>query len=612
MKDFKGFNVYASIQVLIMKLFNHSRLVFFLFVLTFLIGIGKSVQAQLLPTDTTKDTTEVEVPQWPEDPLDRRTPRGTASGFIKAVADQNYQKAAQYLNIGPDLQNSEEGAELARILQRLLDQNGNIFPYPRISDETGGEPEDELRPSHDRIGSITVQDETFNVIVEETKGPEGGPIWLFSMETIQKVSAVNGEITIPLIDRLLPDFLQENKWSGVPIGQWLSMLVLAILAYLLAWAITSFSLLLIPRLWNKAGTEPTAGIIKAFALPIRLYLAVWLFMAFSQEVGISIIVRQRFSGITIIIGLAAFLLLLWRLTDFITGLSEKRLTLRGHLSGVSAVLFLRRAAKIAIIVFGVIAILGAFGVDVTTGLAALGIGGIALALGAQKTVENFVGSVTLIADQPIRVGDFCKAGDTVGTVESIGMRSTRIRTLDRTIVTIPNGEFSSIKIENYAHRDRFRFSPVLNFRYETTPDQMRFLLVELRSILYAHPMVSPDPARIRFIELGATSLNVEIFSFILAKSFDEFLEVKEDLLLRMMDVVEASGTGFAFPSQTLYLARDKGISEEKARNAEEKVREWREKGEMQIPGFDTEHINELKNSITYPPEGSAQQDNGKK
>ncbi|WP_017730854.1 mechanosensitive ion channel family protein [Nafulsella turpanensis] len=593
-------------------LFCHVRLALFGSFLWLFLLLSFDTQAQLLPSAAAeKDTAEVMEPKWPEDPLGRRTPRGTVSGFIKAVADQNYEKAAFYLNIEPALQESQEGAELARVLQGLLDKDGNIFPYSLISDDTAGEVEDELRPSFDQVGTLMIQEETVEVLVEEIKGPEGGPIWLFSSETIEKIAALQGVMAAPLVDRLLPEILEEYQWGGVAAGQWLIMVVLAVLAYLLAWLITAAFLFLLRRFWHTAATEPLSGILQAFVLPVRLYLAVWIFVASTQEAGISIILRQRFSGITLIIGLAALLLLLWRLTDFITSFSEKRMSIRGHLAGVSAVLFLRRAAKVAIIVFGVIVVLGAFGVDVTTGLAALGIGGIALALGAQKTVENFVGSVTLIADQPIRVGDFCKAGDTIGTVEQIGMRSTRIRTLDRTIVTIPNGEFSSAKIENYAHRDRFKFAPVFNLRYETTPDQMRYLLVELRAILYAHPKVDPVPARVRFAELAAASLNVEIFAYILTKDFNEFVEIREDLLLRMIDVVEASGTGFAFPSQTLYIARDAGLSEEKSRAAEEKVRKWKEAGEMQIPSFDPEKIDELKDTIAYPPKGSAQQDSTK-
>ncbi|MBF6607719.1 MAG: mechanosensitive ion channel family protein, partial [Flavobacterium sp.] len=308
--------------------------------------------------------------------------------------------------------------------------------------------------------------------------------------------------------------------------------------------------------------------------------------------------------ITVIIGLIAFLLLLWRLADFISGFTQKRMNKKGRATAVSVILFLRRAAKVAIVVFGTIVVLDTLGFDVTTGLAALGIGGIALALGAQKTVENFVGSVTLIADQPIRVGDFCTVSGVTGTVEQIGMRSTRIRTLGRTVVSIPNGEFSSSKIENYAHRDRFLLKHIFDLRYETTPDQIRYLLVELRTILYAHPMVNPDPARVRFISLASSSLQLEIYAYIDAPNFDVFLEVQEDLLLRMMDTVAASGTNFAFPSRTIYMARDKGLSEEKSAESHAKVSSWRESNDISIPNFEKGRIEELKGSITYPADGS--------
>ncbi|MDX1720833.1 MAG: mechanosensitive ion channel family protein, partial [Salegentibacter mishustinae] len=290
---------------------------------------------------------------------------------------------------------------------------------------------------------------------------------------------------------------------------------------------------------------------------------------------------------------------------FIGKITQEKMVMRGNPAGVSIVLFLQRAAKIAIVAFGIIGILGAVGIDVTTGLAALGIGGIALALGAQKTIENFVGSVTLIADRPIRVGDFCKVGEVTGHIEKIGIRSTRIRTLDRTVVTIPNGAFSSDTIENYAHRDRFRFISVLNFRYETSSDQLRFLLTELRKVLYKHPKVYEDPARIRFIGFGAHSLDLEIFAYLDARSYDEFLEIREDLMLRMMEVVDRSGTDFAFPSQTIYFGKDKGLSKEKSAEAEAEVENWKKEWEMPLPQFTREQIDALRNKSSYPPEGSS-------
>lgn len=535
-----------------------------------------SAEAQSLANDSTDTSQENAAPEWLADSLGRRTPRGTVAGFIEAVADENYNRAAHYLHLENNLE-SEQGAALAEALQRLLDQQGDIIPYSWISDDPAGNEDDNLEPDLDRIGNAEVDGENFDLFVEKTEGPEGEPIWLFSSQTVERIPISSEEAVASLVDDLLPGFLKEKKWGGVPIGHWMVMLVLTVLVYLFAWMLTSACIFIIRLLWRKADEESTAGIIRAFALPIRLYLAVWLLVVSSQAVGISIIVRQRFSELTVIVGLVSLLLLLWRLIDFITRLSEKQLTRRGNLAGTSAVLFVRRGAKIALIVFGIITILSNFGFDVTTGLAALGIGGIALALGAQKTVENFVGSVTLIADQPVRVGDFCKVGDTVGTVEQIGMRSTRIRTLDRTLVTIPNGEFSSLKIENYAHRDRFWFHPILDLRYETTPDQIRYLRVELQSMLTAHPKVLATP-RVRFIEFGADSLKMEIFSYINALNFDEFLEIKEELQLRIMEMVEASGTGFAFPSQTLYFAKDQGVSQEKTQEAEEKFHQWQENG----------------------------------
>ncbi len=567
--------------------------------LYFIIGLNPT-SAQLLPE--TEKAEEV-VPEIPDDSLGRRTPRGTVSGFIQAMGDRKYTRASQYFDLKKSRRSETERERLVLVLQRLLDQGGNIMPYSWLSNQGSGKTDDELPPGVDLVGTVTADGEPINLFVENKQDANNAPLWLFSSTTIDAIANANVADAL-LLDRFLPDFLQRSLIAGVPLGHWLAMILLAVFAYYISKLFFIFLIFVIRSVWKKAAVDPPAGIITALALPFQLYLAVWLFVITSQEIGISIIVRQRLSGITLIIGMIALLILLWRLADFISTFTQKRMNRRGRVTAVSVILFLRRAAKVAIVIFGVLAILSTLGFDVTTGLAALGIGGIALALGAQKTVENFVGSVTLIADQPIRVGDFCTVAGVTGTVEQIGMRSTRIRTLGRTIVSIPNGEFSSSKIENFAHRDRFLLQTVLDLRYETTPDQIRFLLVELRQILYAHPMVNPEPARVRFISLATSSLQLEVYAYIDAPNFDVFLEVQEDLLLRMMDTVAASGTEFAFPSQTLYMAREKGLSEEKIREAEDRVRAWREKNDIQIPNFEKQRIEELKGSITYPAEGS--------
>jgi MscS family membrane protein len=169
------------------------------------------------------------------------------------------------------------------------------------------------------------------------------------------------------------------------------------------------------------------------------------------------------------------------------------------------------------------------------------------------------------------VGDFCRFGDRVGTIQEIGLRSTRVRTLDRTVVTVPNSEFSALALENFAERDRIWFQTVLGLRYETTADQLRHVLAGLTRLLRDDERVDPDPARVRFVGFGAFSLDLEVFAYIRTRDWAEFLRIREELLLEIMDVVAASGSGFAFPSQTIYTATDAGLDEEKARRAIEEV-----------------------------------------
>jgi MscS family membrane protein len=208
------------------------------------------------------------------------------------------------------------------------------------------------------------------------------------------------------------------------------------------------------------------------------------------------------------------------------------------------------------------------GLPATGIIAGLGIGGLAIALAAQSTVENLIGGISLFADRPMRVGDFCKYGSDLGTIEAIGIRSTRIRGLDRTLTSIPNGVLSKMPIVNLTKRDRIQLKSVLGLRYETTPEQLRHVLTKLRELLLAHPMVTPEPSRVRFIGFGDSSLNVDIMAYVATSDWDEFLAVQEDICLRVIDAVEASGAGFAFPSQTLYLARDGGLDSGKSAAAE--------------------------------------------
>ena len=188
------------------------------------------------------------------------------------------------------------------------------------------------------------------------------------------------------------------------------------------------------------------------------------------------------------------------------------------------------------------------GIPVYGIVAGLGVGGLAIALAAQPTIENLIGGLNLFADKPIRVGDVCKYGDAVGTVEVIGIRSTRIRGADRTLTTVPNSVLAKMPIVNLTQRDRQLIQSTITLPSETTREQLRHNLVKLRELLRAHPRVDPDSVRVRFVAFGKSSLDIEVFAYVTTRDWVEFLGIREDILLRIMGVLEQGGAGATFPS----------------------------------------------------------------
>jgi MscS family membrane protein len=246
------------------------------------------------------------------------------------------------------------------------------------------------------------------------------------------------------------------------------------------------------------------------------------------------------------------------------------------------------------------------GLPVFSVLAGLGIGGLAVALAIRPTLENLIGGIILYTDQPVRVGDFCSFGDKNGTVEAIGVRSTKIRALDRTIITIPNAALADMQLVNYAHCDRMLIQTTLGLRYETTAEQLRFVLVKLREMLHAHPKIDADTVRVRFSGYGACSQDISIRIYALTGDWNEYFAIQEDALLRVKDIVEGAGTGFAFPSQTLYMTRDEGLDEERGAASEAEVRRWRKSGRLPFPRLARSRVEALSGTLDYPPKGSVE------
>jgi MscS family membrane protein len=297
----------------------------------------------------------------------------------------------------------------------------------------------------------------------------------------------------------------------------------------------------------------------------------------------------------------------WLAAQIISGIGEGIINAR-RLSSASLnsqlIRTVTRLISIVVVIYVGVVAAESFGVPVAPLIAGLGVGGLAIALAVKPTLENIIGGFILFADKPVRVGDFCSFGDKMATVEEIGLRSTRLRALDRTIVTVPNAEFANMQLVNWASCDTMLIRSVIGLRYETKPEQLRYVLAKLREMFFAHPKIDPDSLRIRFVGYGASSQDIQIRVYAMTRDWSEYYAIQEDVFLRVGEIVHESGTSFAFPSQTLYVGRDQGIDEERSAAATQQVQHWRKAGQLPFPRMSPAHRERLANTLDYPPRGS--------
>ncbi|MTH96776.1 mechanosensitive ion channel family protein [Roseibium sp. RKSG952] len=259
-----------------------------------------------------------------------------------------------------------------------------------------------------------------------------------------------------------------------------------------------------------------------------------------------------------------------------------------------------------VVAVGVLAVgLADLGVDVVPLLAGLGVGGLAVALAIRPTLENLIGGLILFSDKPVRVGDYCTFGGMSGTIEDVGVRSTQIRGIDRTLISVPNAKFVDMEIINWARCDKMLIQATIGLRYETSDDQLRYVLAKIREMAHAHPKIDNGTVRVRFAAYGGSSLDIGVRIYALTRDWNEFHAIREDVFLRIKEIVEHSGTGFAFPSQTLYVAQDTGLDESLTAKAETEVDNWRAHNALPFPRMTRERMDTLDGTLDYPPKGSS-------
>jgi MscS family membrane protein len=471
-------------------------------------------------------------------------------GFLLAARKGENELALRYLNTSV---HGQVAVELVHQLFTVLDRR--LPPkLTEISDKPEGSLSNLLMPDKELVGTISSDQGNVDIYLERVDRYNSVPLWLFSSESLNAIPALYAESNALPLENILPKSLIRNRFEGIPLFEWLAVLVgvpfFYFLTVLLNRVVAPFASSLRRRLYKKSALPD----FQPFPGPVRLLLLAMAINWTISKISLPLLGRQFWSSVASIITIVACVWLLILFNRRGEQYLRRFFRNRNILKTISILRLARRVMDVLVVFAGLLVALHFIGVNPTAELAGIGIGGIALAFAAQRTLENLINGISLIFDQAVRVGDIIKVGDYQGTVEDIGLRSTRIRTLDRTVITVPNGQIGNMTIEGISSRDKFWFHPILTLRSDATSSQMQTLLDGVRSLLKEGQALQSDSVRVRFLRIGSSSLEVEIFAYVWADDWNQFLGIQETLLLRILECVESSGVRFAFTLHTAVAA----------------------------------------------------------
>jgi MscS family membrane protein len=490
----------------------------------------------------------------PVDPLGRDTPYGTVFGFLQQAEKGNHSIAAQYLQMSPSRRQAE-GATVAEDLKEVMDRAYSGSLGSKLPD---GEPQESegVPAGRQKLGTISSGDAEANLELVRVADSNGAKIWLISSDTLARLPELYDQVSARKVETRLPQWMVRYHPEGMPLWQWLALLVLIPVAAAAAWLV--LRMLQVPIRWwaHRHGHAELES--RSVSGAAWLLVGTVIHRIFAEYLGMPLLQRHYYTQVTTVAVILGTNWILWRVVRWSLRRVRNQALAHGHGGTGSLMLLGERLIKAVIVVMAVFLVLSTLGFNMSTALAGLGIGTLAIGFGAQQTIANLFGGVSVLGDEVIRVGDVCKFGDRTGTVEDIGLRSTRVRTDERTLLAIPNGTVATINVENLSRRDKMLFRTVLGLHLDTSVDRLQAVLAEIRRVLAENPKIEKTTIRVRLIELGTSALNVELVCYVLTRDFEEFAAVREAVLLRIMNLVEDSGASLAAPSQTLYLSKDSG------------------------------------------------------
>jgi MscS family membrane protein len=501
---------------------------------------------------TEKSTKAETFPAGPVDEFDRGTPRSSVKGFFKAARGGDYERAAQYLDLRnlPRRIDKSEGPELARQLKIALDRTLWV-ELEQISEDPKGNIEDGLPLQRETLGYIKTPEKTVDILLQRIPREDGVLIWKFSNRTVAEIPQLYKHFGYRPFEEMLSKVFPDFTLLGWQLWQWALFLIALPLTYLAALLPTW----IVGRLVRGRETEMSRKFSLLITGPIRVVLWVLFIRAAISYIGVSATGHSLFSaGPLLTIALAWVAI---RLADLVFDWWAENLQEKGEESAAVLVQPVRKIAKGLVVLFAALLWLDNIGFNVSTLLAGLGVGGIAVALAAQDTLKNFFGSVMILLDKPFSVGQRVTVKGHDGVVEDIGLRSTKIRLLTGHQATVPNDQMANIDIENIGRRPHIRRLTNITITYDTPPEKIEKAVNIIETTLDNHEGMETDfPPRVYFNEFNPYSLNILVLYWYHPPDYWSFLAFSQRVNLQIMREFEKEGIQFAFPTSTTYLTQD--------------------------------------------------------
>jgi len=507
-------------------------------------------ERQELEEQVIKELAEAPV-SGPYDEYNRSTPRSSLVALALAVREKDYQRAVNYLdlrNLPFSAEDELNGPELVKKLA-IVAKRAMRVDFEELSDDPLGHRDDGLPSFRDRVTKLKTKAGPVDILMQRVPRGDGEYIWKISNATVAMIPALDAEFGYGIIGDRLSNIFPHYVVYGFEIWQIVMMLGLLLLGYAVAYVVT----FIIVKILQKANRIKKERAQKFVVGPLRFLITIVFVRATFDMIAPSLVARAIFETRTFLI--IAIVWVLVGVVDVVMARLAERMKRNGQ---QDAVVLLKPAAtgiKITLVLLAIVSWMDNLGYEVTTILAGLGVGGVAVALAAQKSLENLIGSITIYASQPVHVGDFCKFGETFGVVEEIGLRATQLRTLARTVVHVPNALFAADAIENLTQRDKILYRTRLRLSYNDTPEQIRNVLAKIRELIDQHEFIDEENSRIRFLEFGEYAQELELYVYIKTRDFVEYLEHREDINLRINDIIEAAGAHLTVPVKDINLTQ---------------------------------------------------------